>query len=91
LRAADVAASICDAFWDDDAGFRHVEVRPTPGPLTKITSSTPHPRGRDVVDFDCADRNSAIVELPPHTTGTFHWNDKTIDLKGGGRTEVPLG
>ncbi len=66
------------------AGFRTVRIAPSPGPLTSIDATIPHPRGRIVTSlrFD-GDACSGTVELPKRTRGTFVWRGETLTLRPG--------
>ena len=68
-------------------GFRQVRIAPQPGPLKKIASELPHPRGtiRLRAEF-AAGRVEAVVELPPETTGVFVWAGRETALRPGSQT-----
>lgn len=68
-------------------GFRQVRIAPQPGPLKKIASELPHPRGtiRLRAAF-AAGRVEAVVELPPETTGVFVWAGRETALRPGSQT-----
>lgn len=75
----------------DAPGFKKVLVKPTPGALTDVKASMPHPDGTVDVEFKVADgkKITAVVVLPAGVTGRFVWNDKEVLLKSG-RQEVRL-
>lgn len=74
-----------------EAGFKSVEIRPHPGPLTSLSARMPHPRGwiEGELKFD-HERGTCVgfIQLPPETPGVFHWRKQTISLKPGARTEL---
>ncbi len=72
-------------------GFRAVRIAPQPGPLTKIESELPHPRGMIRLQAKFANgRVEARVELPPETVGVFAWRGNEVPLRPGLQT-IKLG
>ncbi|MFI5357740.1 MAG: alpha-L-rhamnosidase C-terminal domain-containing protein [Opitutales bacterium] len=65
-------------------GFRRVRLAPQPGPLTRIETSLPHPRGPVRLRAAFADgKVEAEVELPPGTDGVFVWRGRELTLAPG--------
>jgi hypothetical protein len=67
-------------------GFRHVVIRPQPGPLRHIESVHPHPRGRIALELTFGDPRSlrGRVRLPAKTEGTLVWRGRRHPLRPGG-------
>ena len=65
-------------FWSS------VEVRPQPGPLARVVSTTPTPKGPVKLDlrFD-KDGPHGTVTLPEDLPGTFVWGDRRLALSPG--------
>jgi hypothetical protein len=65
-------------------GFRSVEIAPSPGKLTTVKSSMPHPAGIISMDLDF-DRLtvSGTITLPEKTDGVFLWQGRRIKLHEG--------
>ena len=74
------------AFWSS------VEVRPQPGPLTRVAAATPTPKGPVRVDLTFgAEGPEGTVTLPSGLAGTFVWGARRLPLAPGkndiGRSE----
>ncbi len=65
--------------------FESVLIQPAPGPLRRIDSDIPHPRGRlrTSLQFDGDQRCRAQIQLPPDTPGTLVWNGISYHLNRG--------
>lgn len=66
------------------AGFRTVEIAPSPGGLTRLSASVPHPQG--MVETEMAfdgQRCKATVRLPRGVSGVFRWRNQRKSLRGG--------
>ena len=65
-------------FWSS------AEVRPQPGPLARVVSTTPTPKGPVKLDlrFD-KDGPHGTVTLPEDLPGTFVWGDRRLALSPG--------
>nr|WP_321450833.1 alpha-L-rhamnosidase C-terminal domain-containing protein [uncultured Carboxylicivirga sp.] len=70
--------------------FKKVKIEPHLGSIKKISGEMPHPEGRIKVDYQVVSKGlKAEIELPQNISGTFVWNGKKYDLKGGNnRVEV---
>ncbi len=65
-------------------GFRSVEIAPSPGKLTSLKSSMPHPAGSLTMDLNFNGiAVSGTITLPGKTDGVFVWNGHTIKLHEG--------
>ena len=66
-------------------GFKSVEVRPSPGPLSFVRAKVPHPNGGDVsVDLRFEDGKAVgTVSLPEGLPGTFVWKGEARSLSPG--------
>lgn len=67
------------------AGFEKVLIKPAPGTLRFIKATYPHPKGDIMVDLT---RKGELgiegnIIIPQGLSGTFVWNDKTIELNPG--------
>ena len=62
-----------------------VRVAPCPGPLRRVRSATPTPRGPVALDlaFDGAGGVRGSVALPPGLSGVFAWNGRETRLDPG--------
>jgi alpha-L-rhamnosidase len=69
-------------------GFARVRISPAPGPLRRITSQVPHPRGRiDVaLTFDELGRCHGRVDLPDGVSGDLVWRGRVLPLHPGSQT-----
>lgn len=61
-------------------GFKQVRIAPSPGPLTEIQSTLPHPRGE--IQFALKEGEVKII-LPSEVTGSFEWNGDHYELSEG--------
>ncbi len=70
---------------DSDApGFKKVRIEPHLGDIHKIGGEMPHPNGTIKVMYEQnANRLSATIVLPEHTTGTLVWKGKEYVLAAG--------
>ena len=65
-------------------GFAAVEIAPCPGPLRRIETRLPHPRGFIEAEMDFADNSChATITLPPATSGVFRWRGRERPLHPG--------
>lgn len=65
-------------------GFASVIVAPSPGPLTRICATCPHPSGAIQVRWDKADRGwTAEIELPPGLAGVWRFAGREQPLRSG--------
>jgi alpha-L-rhamnosidase len=65
-------------------GFEKVLIEPSPGELKWIDGSVPHPKGNIIVHLEHNGKSiKGTVELPEGLTGTFLWQGKNMELKGG--------
>jgi len=65
-------------------GFQKVSITPHLGQITHISGSMPHPNGQINVAYALSGSKWHIqIVLPPKTTGTFTWKDKSYPLKTG--------
>jgi hypothetical protein len=80
----DFLATIC-GIMPDAPGFRTVRIAPALGELKQVLGTMPHPSGTITVDLNRKGENgiSGEITLPENVKGTFIWNGKKIDLKGG--------
>lgn len=80
----DFFATIC-GIVPEAPGFRKILIQPSPGKLTAISATMPHPDGTITVDLARHNKTGlkGTVSIPPGTTGRFVWNGKEISLKGG--------
>lgn len=71
-----------------EPGFKSVRIAPSLGRLERIRASLLHPKGTIEVSLERAGAEgiTGSVRLPDGLTGSFHWNDKVIELKGGEQT-----
>jgi hypothetical protein len=76
-------------------GFASVEIAPCPGPLRRIESRLPHPRGFIEAEMHFAPPDAgptacrATISLPPATSGVFRWRSQERQLRPG-RQQVHL-
>lgn len=70
---------------DSDApGFAKVKITPHLGDITDIGGEIPHPKGTVSVSYKQQQHKlQAQIKLPPQTTGSFVWKNKTYPLKAG--------
>jgi alpha-L-rhamnosidase len=74
----------------DGEGFNKVKIEPHLGTLTNISGTMPHPNGTITIKYSqIAQKWKATITLPPKTTGTFVWKDKTYRLKVGLNVLMP--
>lgn len=67
-----------------DLGFRRVEIAPLLGPLTSLSGSLVHPRGRIEVTFSVADEAlRGTITLPPGVTGVLRYGELIQELTPG--------
>lgn len=80
----DFLSTLC-GIVPDAPGFKKILIQPSPGPLTEISGTMPHPQGTVVVDLKRSGTNGikGEVTLPPNTSGRFVWNGKEIKLSAG--------
>ncbi|MFC2125731.1 alpha-L-rhamnosidase C-terminal domain-containing protein [Bacteroidota bacterium] len=66
-------------------GFKSIKIAPNLGQLNKVTGSMPHPEGEIHVDLTRKgeDGLTGIVYIPTNLSGSFHWDGRVINLKGG--------
>lgn len=66
-------------------GFKTVNIEPNFGPLKYIKCKVPHPKGMIEVSLKRSGANHLKGEiiLPNSIAGSFKWNGKKVDLKGG--------
>ena len=70
-------------------GFAAVEIAPQPGPLRRIESRLPHPRGFIEAEMQFAPPDAgpracrATISLPPATVGVFRWHGRQRPLRPG--------
>lgn len=71
--------------------YASVQIAPALGYLEEVSGSTPHPQGMIEVALERKGKEGiqGRVSLPQGVNGTFVWNGKTINLKGG-EQEVDL-
>lgn len=83
----DFLATICGIMPAAPA-FDTVLIKPSPGELTRIEGSMPHPKGTIKVSLSRRgnDGLSGYVELPANVPGRFEWGGKSIRLSGGRRS-----
>ena len=70
-----------------EPGYKSVSIEPAFGKLTFIKASYPHRLGDIKVDLKKTKKGGVegSIELPEGLTGTFKYEGKTLDLKGGVR------
>jgi hypothetical protein len=70
---------------DSDApGFAKVKITPHLGSIDDISGEIPHPNGTLSVNYRMQQAKLlAQINLPPKTTGSFVWKNKTYPLKAG--------
>ncbi len=80
----DLLATVC-GIEPASPGFRTVRIEPHLGMLKFVRGKIPHPDGEISVDLKRSGKSGlhATVSLPAGVTGTFVWNGKEINLKGG--------
>ena len=80
--------SIICGIIPDLPGFKKVLIKPSPGSLTSIKGSMPHPLGIIKIKLIRNSDESGIVTilLPLQLTGMFIWKDKKTFLHGGKQT-----
>ena len=68
-----------------DPGFRTVEIRPSLGPLQRVSAEMPHPAGAIEMNLQRrgTDGIQGTVTLPEGLSGYFHWNGQDVRLEGG--------
>ena len=67
-------------------GFAKVEIAPSPGPLRRVHSKMPHPRGFIEAEMEFAAGTClARVVLPQGISGVFRWKGQTVVLRPGGQ------
>jgi alpha-L-rhamnosidase len=73
---------------DSDApGFSKIKITPHLGSIQDIGGEMPHPDGKISVRYKVQKGIlQAEINLPPNTTGTFEWKDKSHALKAGKNT-----
>jgi len=65
-------------------GFASVEIAPQPGPLSEISTSTPHPLGWIEASLIKTDTGySASIALPKGLKGTLRWKDSIFEIREG--------
>ena len=65
-------------------GFAKVEIAPSPGPLQRIHSRLPHPRGFVETDLEFTGQACrGKIVLPDGIDGVFHWQGQTVPLHPG--------
>lgn len=65
-------------------GFKTVRIAPHMGSLTSLSATYPHPNGDIQVKYQRRGvRLTAEITLPPKTTGSFLWGNKTFALHPG--------
>ncbi len=65
-------------------GFHSVEIAPSPGNLTTVKSTMPHPAGTIAMDLNFVPSAvSGTIALPEGIDGVFKWNGKKITLHEG--------
>jgi hypothetical protein len=65
-------------------GFKTVIIKPHLGSLSHAHGKMPHPNGMISVKYQAKKGKwSAVIELPPHTTGVFIWKGKSFELVSG--------
>jgi hypothetical protein len=66
-------------------GFRRVRIAPALGPLRRLATRMPHPRGVIEVALQFTDAGACrgTVTLPPDTVGEFVWRQGTVPLQSG--------
>ncbi len=76
----------------DGPGFARVICRPCPGPLRRIESAVPHPRGqvRFTLQPRSDDRTQLTLALPADTPGTLYWGDASWELDAGATRSVEV-
>jgi len=76
----------------DGPGFASVRIAPSPGPLQRLRSRVPHPRGWVETDlrFDDAGRCTGSVTLPDGVAGTLAWGQQTLGLGGGAAHPIDI-
>ena len=64
--------------------FERVKIEPHLGSIEKISGEMPHPRGKISVAYDRSGRGmKAEIALPEGISGSFIWDGKVYELKGG--------
>ena len=64
--------------------FEKVKIEPHLGDIEKISGEMPHPKGKIAVAYNHSENGlKAEINLPENISGTFLWNNKNYDLKGG--------
>ena len=68
-----------------EPGFRSVTVAPNLGTLDHVEASMPHPRGTIALALQRSGEHGieGTVELPAGVSGTFRWQDTTVELHPG--------
>ena len=80
----DFFATIC-GITPAAPGFKKVNIAPALGELTEVSAKMPHPNGEIsvVLKRSGKDKINGEIILPEKLTGSFVWQGKTIQLKGG--------
>ena len=66
------------------SGFKKLIIKPSPGDLKFIKSTTPHPKGEIKISLQFNNGNcTGTITLPPETTAILEWKDKIIKLNEG--------
>ena len=66
-------------------GFRRVRIAPAPGPLRRLSSHLPHPRGHIALELTFPETGvcRGEVVLPGETCGELVWGTETVPLRPG--------
>ena len=69
----------------DAPGFKKVVIEPNLGKLRTASGCIPHPKGDICVSYKIDNKGSinAEITIPDGVNGTFKWNGKETELKGG--------
>lgn len=66
------------------SGFKKLIIKPSPGDLKFIKSTTPHPKGEIKISLQFNNGNcTGTITLPPETTAIFEWKDRILKLNEG--------
>ncbi|RYY34485.1 MAG: alpha-L-rhamnosidase [Sphingobacteriaceae bacterium] len=80
----DFLSTLC-GIVPDAPGFKKILIQPSPGALTEVSATMPHPDGSITVNLKRSGTTGlkGDVTLPQKISGRFVWNGKEIKLTGG--------
>jgi alpha-L-rhamnosidase len=73
-------------------GFAEVAIAPSPGSLTELASTIPHPAGTVSLSMTKSDDTWQVeTTLPAGIPGSLHWQGEAHPLQGATRLTLPAG